>query len=105
MEKRWIALGRSRKTPISHHSKLTATDRRLSDYSSLGKDGLTVTLGRSKTDQAGAGRKIGIPYGSNPETYPVRTLQAWLVEQARITAGHLRRYGIFQHRSRPDGAF
>jgi len=42
------------------------------------KDGLTVTLRRSKTDQDGAGRKIGIPYGSNPETCPVRTVQAWL---------------------------
>ncbi len=44
----------------------------------FGKDGLTVTLRRSKTDQAGAGRKIGIPYGSNPETCPVRTMQAWI---------------------------
>jgi integrase len=50
------------------------------------RDGLTVTLRRSKTDQEGQGRKIGIPYGSNPETCPVRTLQAWL-EQARITDG------------------
>ncbi len=47
----------------------------------FGKDGLTVTLRRSKTDQDGAGRKIGIPYGSNPETCPVRTIQAW-IEQA-----------------------
>jgi hypothetical protein len=38
----------------------------------FGKDELTVTLPRSKTDQDGAGRKIGIPYGSNPETCPVR---------------------------------
>jgi integrase len=44
----------------------------------FGKDGLTVALRRSKTDQDGAGRKIGIPYGSNPETCPVRTVQAWL---------------------------
>jgi site-specific recombinase XerD len=42
------------------------------DDCAFGKDGLTVTLRRSKTDQAGAGRKIGIPYGSNPETCPVR---------------------------------
>jgi site-specific recombinase XerC len=28
----------------------------------FGKDGLTVTLRRSKTDQQGVGRKIGIPY-------------------------------------------
>src|SRR5712691_6306176 len=52
----------------------------------FGKDGLTVTLRRSKTDQDGAGRKIGIPYGSNPETCPVRTLQAW-IEQAAFRAG------------------
>ena len=58
------------------------------DDSAFGKDGLTVTLRRSKTDQAGAGRKIGIPYGSNPETCPVRVLQAWL-EQGGITAGPL----------------
>jgi integrase len=54
----------------------------------FGKDGLTVTLRRSKTDQAGMGRKIGIPYGSNPETCPVRVLQGW-IEQAGIIAGPL----------------
>lgn len=47
-----------------------------------------MTLRRSKTDQDGAGRKIGIPYGSNPETCPVRTIQAW-IEQAAITSGAL----------------
>ena len=52
----------------------------------FGKDGLTITLRRSKTDQEGAGRRIGIPYGSNPETCPVRTMQAWL-ELAGIGAG------------------
>jgi integrase len=52
------------------------------------KDGLTVTLRRSKTDQDGAGRKIGIPYGSNPETCPVRTIQAW-IEQAALPSGAL----------------
>jgi len=55
---------------------------------SFGKDGLTVTLRRSKTDQDGAGRKIGIPYGSNPETCPVRTIQAW-IEQAVLSDGAL----------------
>ena len=50
------------------------------------RDGLIVTLRRSKTDQEGQGRKIGIPYGANPETCPVRTIQAWL-EQAAITSG------------------
>jgi site-specific recombinase XerD len=54
----------------------------------FGKDGLTITLRRSKTDQDGAGRKIGIPYGANPETCPVRVLQDWM-EQAGITGGPL----------------
>ncbi len=52
------------------------------------KDGLTITLRRSKTDQDGAGRKIGIPYGSNPETCPVRVLQSWM-ELAGISTGPL----------------
>jgi integrase len=54
----------------------------------FGRDGLTVTLRRSKTDQDGTGRKIGIPYGSNPETCPVRTIQTW-IEQGGIVAGPL----------------
>lgn len=54
----------------------------------FGKDGLTVTLRRSKTDQEGQGRKIGIPYGSNPETCLVRTIQAWL-EISGINSGPL----------------
>ena len=47
-------------------------------------DGLVVTLRRSKTDQDGEGRKIGIPYGSNPETCPVRSLRAWLAAAVSI---------------------
>jgi len=54
----------------------------------FGKDGLTVMLRRSKTDQDCQGRKIGIPYGSNPETCPVRVLQTWL-EQAVLSSGPL----------------
>jgi integrase len=52
------------------------------------RDGLTVTLRRSKTDQDGTGRKVGIPYGSNPETCTVRTIQAW-IELAGISGGPL----------------
>jgi len=63
------------------------------------RDGLAVTLRRSKTDQEAQGRKIGIPYGSNPETCPVRTLQAWL-ERAGLTEGpvfrSLNRHGQIQ---------
>jgi integrase len=58
------------------------------DDCAFGKDGLTVTLRRSKTDQQGAGRKVGIPYGANPDTCPVRTLRDW-TEQAGIDGGPL----------------
>jgi site-specific recombinase XerD len=51
-----------------------------------GSDGLTVRLRRSKTDQEGAGRTIGIPFGSNPVTCPVRAWRAWL-EVSGITEG------------------
>jgi site-specific recombinase XerD len=69
------------------------------DDCAFGKDGLTITLRRSKTGQTGAGRKIGIPYGSNPETCPVRNLQSW-IEQAGISEGPLfrsvNRHGTIQ---------
>ena len=54
----------------------------------FGREGLTVILRRSKTDQDGVGRKVGIPYGSNPETCPVRTVQAWM-ERAGVEMGPL----------------
>jgi site-specific recombinase XerD len=40
--------------------------------------GILVTLKRSKTDQEGVGRQVGIPYGSHRETCPVRSLRHWL---------------------------
>jgi hypothetical protein len=45
-----------------------------------------VTLRRSRVDQQGAGRKISIPYGANPEMCPVRVLQGW-TDQTAITSG------------------
>jgi len=72
------------------------------DDCAFGKDGLTITLRRSKTDQEGVGRKIGIPYGSNPETCPVRTLLEW-IEQAGISSGPLFRSITRHGQVRPDG--
>jgi len=40
-------------------------------------EGLTITLRRSKTDQEGQGRKVGIPYGRQSSHCPVRALEAW----------------------------
>jgi integrase len=52
------------------------------------REGLVVTIRRSKTDQEGEGRKIGIPYASHLETCPVRSFQEWL-EKSGITEGPL----------------
>jgi integrase len=52
------------------------------------RDGIVITIRRSKTDQEGEGRKIGIPYGSNPATCPVRSMQDWL-EHCGFTEGPL----------------
>lgn len=49
-------------------------------------EGVTVTIRRSKTDQEGHGRKIGLPYGSTAATCPVRALRAWL-DASRVTEG------------------
>lgn len=40
--------------------------------------GVVILLRRSKTDQAGEGRWVGIPYGKNPDTCPVIALRKWL---------------------------
>jgi integrase len=45
---------------------------------SFGDDGLEVTIRRSKTDQEGLGRKVGIPYGGRPRTCPVRAVRDWI---------------------------
>lgn len=42
------------------------------------EEGLVILLRRSKTDQKGEGRWVGIPYGKNPETCPVTALRRWL---------------------------
>jgi integrase len=47
--------------------------------------GVLVTIRRSKTDQEGQGREVGIPFGQNG-TCPVSALRAWL-HAANITSG------------------
>jgi site-specific recombinase XerD len=52
------------------------------------EEGLTVLLRRSKTDQEGQGRKIGIPSLPASDACPVRAVRAWQ-EAAGITTGPL----------------
>jgi site-specific recombinase XerD len=52
----------------------------------FGADGLVVILRRSKVDQEGQGRKIGIPSLPASDACPVRAVRAWL-EASGITAG------------------
>ncbi len=59
------------------------------------RDGLTLTVRRSKGDQEGKGEAKGIPYASNPAMCPVRALDAWLAA-ASITEGPLFR-GVNRH--------
>lgn len=54
----------------------------------FGKAGVVITLRRSKTDQEGAGVTVGLPYGGDPKTCPVRTLKAW-IEASRLEQGAL----------------
>jgi site-specific recombinase XerD len=51
-------------------------------------DGLRVRVRRSKTDQEGAGREVGIPWGQHPETCPIRALHGWR-EVGQIDQGPL----------------
>jgi len=49
-------------------------------------EGLVLHLTRSKTDQEGAGREVGVPYGSDPSTCPVRAYRAWREAAGEVLA-------------------
>ena len=51
-------------------------------------EGIRITLPRSKTDQEGAGRVIGVTRGTNPTTCPVRALNNYL-RAAAISEGFI----------------
>lgn len=63
-------------------------------------DGLVITIRKSKTDQTGKGRELGVPYGSDPATCPVRSLRAWL-NASSITEGAIFR-GVRYGRLTPN---
>ena len=52
------------------------------------RDGMVVHIRRSKTDQEGEGRKLGIPPGAEEATCPVRALAEWRTA-AGFTSGPL----------------
>lgn len=69
-------------------------------------NGLRVVLRRSKGDQEARGREVGIPYGSNPQTCPVRALRAWK-EASGIEAGPIfvgMKHGKLGDAAMDDGA-
>jgi integrase len=65
------------------------------------EDGLKILIRRSKSDQEGEGRTLGIPYGSDPKTCPVRAYRAW-IRAAAITAGPV--FRSFRNRTMMDDA-
>jgi integrase len=63
-------------------------------------DGVVVSVRKSKTDQEGAGREVGLPFGASQDTCPVRALRQWL-DRAGIREGPVfRSVGRYGHVSR-----
>jgi integrase len=64
-------------------------------------DGVVVIVRKSKTDQEGAGREVGLPFGASQDTCPVRALRQWL-DRAAIREGPVfravQRYGHVSRR-------
>ena len=60
------------------------------DYEDLEfvKEGLKILVKRSKTDQFGTGHLKGIPYFTNPNLCPVKSLRAW-INISNINSGPL----------------
>ena len=49
-------------------------------------EGIKILLRRSKTDQEGQGRIVGIPFAEDPKLCPIRALRRW-VDRSGITTG------------------
>ncbi|MEU7864346.1 tyrosine-type recombinase/integrase [Nonomuraea sp. NPDC049141] len=75
---------------MGRRSELAALD--IADLA-ITEDGLEVTIRRSKTDQDAIGEVVPVPYGSHPETCPVRVVRTWLadLETHGVTDGPLLR--------------
>lgn len=68
-------------------------------------NGLLVLIAMSKTDQDATGVEVAVPYGSHPDTDPVRAVRAWLAVLAEhgVTSGPLLRAVDRHGRISPDG--
>lgn len=77
-----LVLGWAGALPRSELVNLNAEDITIT------RDGLTLRLGTSKTDQKGEGQDVALPYGSHQLTCPVRSLEDWLAASG-ITEGPL----------------
>ena len=63
-------------------------------------DGVVVTVRKSKTDQEGAGREVGLPFGTSQDTCPVRSLRQWLAASGISDGPVFRSVGRYGHVSR-----
>ncbi|MBG0818526.1 site-specific integrase [Planomonospora sp. ID82291] len=75
---------------MGRRAELTAVDQ---EHLAVVPQGLEVFIPLSKTDRDAAGTTVAVPYGSHPDTCPVRTVQAWLAElhTRGLTSGALLR--------------
>ena len=63
-------------------------------------DGVVIDVRVSKTDQEAAGRKVGLPFASDPDTCPVLALRRWLA-LTQISEGPVfRKVGRYGHVSK-----
>jgi len=67
-------------------SELVGIDH--ADVEFIHDEGAVITIRKSKTDQEGRGRRVGIPIGKHSETCPVIALQAW-IQSSEISDGPL----------------
>lgn len=75
---------------MARRSELTRLD--IPDVAEV-EQGLDITIRKAKADQMAVGRKVAVPYGSDPLTCPVRLTRAWLalLTSRGITSGPLLR--------------
>jgi len=60
-------------------------------------DGVVVSVRKSKTDQEGAGRDVGLPFGTIQDTCPVRSLRQWLAASGISDGPVFRSVGRYGH--------